>query len=158
MPIRPEAPADTALLLTLVLPELGFFGTAILGFSPDALLRPHCCRPPERRPEGTAWPIRLAAGTGFYTAPFDIGGTPSEIGLHVLNGTADGGQVVLTLPVVVPPLLGTRLQDALPGRCEPPRYGNSPQGIPGAHWRMTLRRGDRLSIPLSAFTLTLEVG
>lgn len=154
----PPAVPDRALQLTLILPEFGFLGTALLGFSPDALFRPHCCRPPERRPDGTAYPMRLSAGTGFYTAPFDIGGTPSEIGMHVLGGTAEGGQVVLTLPVVAPPLIGTRLQDALPGRCEPPRYGDSPQGIPGAHWRMALRRGDRLSIPLSVFTLTLEVG
>ena len=155
--MKPAPTTEGGLSLTLIVPELGLLG-AFLGFSPDALLRPHCARSPERRPDGTAYPLYIQPGTGFYTAPFNIGGTPSEIGLHVVQGTQDGGVVVLTLPVIAPPLIGTRIQDALPGRCEPPRYGDSPQKIPGAHYRMALRRGDRLQIPLSAFTLTLEVG
>ncbi len=154
----PPAVPDRALQLTLILPELGILG-AFLGFSPDALLRPHCCRPPERRADGTAYPLRILPGTGFYTAPFSIGGTPSELGIHVREGTAEGGEVIFTVPVVVPPLLGTRLQEALPGRCEPPRYGDSPQGIPGAHYRMMLRRGDRFTLPLfQGFTVSVEVG
>ena len=137
--------------LVLVLPELGLLG-AMLGFNPDALLRPLCSGPPVRRQDGTAYPLALKPGVRLCTQPFMLGGSKAELGFDLL----DGGRVGMTLPSLAPTLIGDRIERALPGRVEGPKLG-SRDGVPGAYYILALRRGDRFQLPLQITTIAVEV-